>query len=52
VVGRRGGGGGGKQGGGKHNENTGRETQGKSRAETKLENSAYMSALLYSSLKP
>lgn len=36
----------------KCNERTGRETQGKSRAETKLENSDYMSALLYSSLIP
>lgn len=36
----------------KCNESTGRETQGKSRAETKLENSDYMSVLLYSSLIP
>lgn len=36
----------------KCNESTGRETQGKSRAETKLENSDYMSVLLYFSLIP
>ena len=36
----------------KCSESTGRETQGKSRAETKLENSDYMSVLLYSSLIP